>query len=174
MTLNAWPFRELRRGLQAAGCRTLLLLLAVGTVAVGHAQTAKDFNACDLLTVDEASTLLGAAAVPEAIKGKPPKIVPNCVYTSTVDGMPMALAIGFRFFKAPADALAALREARLEGRGRPLIISGQDAYWHPKLAHLVVNKGAMILTITAGPPKENERAPELARKVAERILPKLG
>ncbi len=174
MNVEVRPFRTSRRSIRTAGMRAMLLLLAVGSFALAPAQTGKDFNACALLTVEEASTLLGATAVPEVMKGKPPKVVPNCLYTSTVDGAPVTLGIQFRFFKAPADALGALKEARLEGRGRPLIINGQDAYWHPKLAHLVVSKGTAILTITAGPLKENERVPELARKVADRVLPKLG
>jgi hypothetical protein len=138
------------------------------------AQPAREFNACALFTTEDATAVLGAAAEAEAIKGKPPKLQPNCAYTASVDGKPVQLSVQFRFFRSPAEAVAAVKEARLEVRGRPFIIGGQDAYWHPKEAHLVVTKGGAVVTITAGPPSEKERVPELARKAADLLLPKLG
>ena len=163
-------FGRLIKGLGPAMCALVILGIANGA----HAQPSKDFNACAILTAEEASSLLGTTVAAEPLKGKPPRVVPNCLYGSNADGNSLSISVQFRFFKSPAEAVAALKEARLEARGRPLIINGQDAYWHPKLAHLVVSKGSTLLTIVAGPSKENERVPELARKVAELLLPKLG
>ncbi|MBL8515875.1 MAG: hypothetical protein JNM76_02805 [Betaproteobacteria bacterium] len=154
--------------------RALPALALVLTVTPSTGQPARDFNACALFTAEDATAVLGAPAEPEATKGKPPKVQPNCVYTATADGKPVLLSVQFRFFRSPAEAVAAVKEARLEARGRPFIIGGQDAYWHPKQAHLVITKGQAVVTITAGPLRESERVPEPARKAADVLLPKLG
>lgn len=153
-----------------------LLLGALLNVAI--AQSSKDasreFNACSLFTADDAAAVLGTSVEQEVFKTKAPKVQPNCVYTGKVDGKASVISVQFRFFRSPQEAVAALKDARLEGRGQPLILGGQDAYWHPKQAYLVITKGNSVVTITAGPSRENERLPELARKAAERLLPKLG
>lgn len=154
--------------------RTMAFALAAASFAQAQATGNRDFNACLLFTADDAKAVLGAVAEAEVLKSKPAKVQPNCVYTATVDGKPQMLSVQFKFFRSNAEAVAAVKEARLEARGRPLILEGQDAYWHPKQAHLVVTKGNSVVTITAGPARENERVPELARKAAERLLPKLG
>lgn len=157
----------------AAGAALLGALLNTA-----HAQSAKDagreFNACSLFTADDAAAILGTAVEQEVFKSKAPKVQPNCVYTAKVDGKPALVSVQFRFFRSPAEAVAALKEARLEARGQPLILGGQDAYWHPKQALLVITKGNSVVTLTAGPARENERLQELARKAAERLLPKLN
>jgi hypothetical protein len=153
-----------------AGMGVCLLL----TITAAAGQAGKDFNACALLTAEDARAILGAPAEPEAFKGKPPKVQPNCQYTAMVDGKAQVVSVQFRFFKSAAEALATVKEARLDARGRPLIIGGQDAYWHPKQTHLVVTKGTAVMTITAGPVRENERVPELARKVSDLLLLKVG
>jgi hypothetical protein len=157
---SGWPARAAAAILVAASC--------------GAAAQSKDFNACALFTAEDAAAALGAPAEPEVVKGKPPRIQPNCQYTAALDGKPLIAAVQFRFFKSSAEALAVLKESRLEARGRPFIIGGQDAYWHPKLAHLVIAKGSALITVTAGPAKEAERLPDPARKAVERLLPKLG
>lgn len=157
----------------ALGAVTLGALLGVA-----QAQSAKDsgreFNACALFTADDAAAILGTAVEQEVFKSKAPKVQPNCVYTAKPDGKTLLVSVQFRFYRSAAEAVAALKEARLEARGQPLILGGQDAYWHPKQALLVVTKGNSIVTITAGPARENERLPELARKAAEKLLPKLS
>lgn len=158
----------------AAACALLLSAL----LGSAHAQQPKDagreFNACSLFTAEDAAAVLGTNVEQEVFKSKAPKVQPNCVYTAKAEGKAQLISVQFRFFRSPAEAVAALKEARLEARGQPLILSGQDAYWHPKQTLLVITKGNSIVTITAGPARENERVPELARKAAERLLPKLG
>ncbi|MDX2218870.1 MAG: hypothetical protein SF172_07605 [Burkholderiales bacterium] len=164
-----------RKRSRRAAAAALLLGALLGTT---HAQQPKDagreFNACSLFTAEDAATVLGTSVEQEVFKSKAPKVQPNCVYTAKADGKALLISVQFRFFRSPTEAVAALKEARLEARGQPLILSGQDAYWNAKQALLVVTKGNSIVTITAGPARENERVPELARKVAERLLPKLG
>lgn len=161
------------------GCRVAACALLLGALlGPAHAQQARDggreFNACALFTAEDAAAVLGASAEQEAFKSKAPKVQPNCVYTAKVDGKTQLVSVQFRFYRSPGEAVAALKESRLEARGQPLILGGQDAYWHPKQALLVVTKGHSMVTITAGPARETERLPELARKAAERLLPKLG
>jgi len=153
----------------------LCALLFCLAAAPAFAQTPKDFNACTIVTVEEATAALGAQAEGEPVnpKAKQPKLVPNCTYSAAVDGQSQLVKVQFRFYKSPAEAVATLKETRLDVRGRPLIIQGQDAYWDNKQTQLVIAKGSAILTLIVGPAKDNERQPEAARKLAEKVLPKL-
>lgn len=153
--------------------RRMLLptLLLASTLA--HAQVPKEFNACAIFTADDAAKAIGAPAEQEAVKGKPPKVITSCSYNATFEGKPQLANVQFRFARTPAEAAASFRESRLEVRGKPVIINGSDAYWHPKLGQLHLVKGATWLVITVGSFKENERQPEQARKLAELMLPKL-
>lgn len=163
-------------GLRWLAAAIALMLGSLSSVAPaqGAKDAGRDFNACALFTVEDATAVLGASAEQEVFKSKAPRVQPNCVYTANADGKAQVVSVQFRFFRSAQEAVAALREARLESRGQPLILAGQDAYWHPKQALLVVTKGNSIVTITAGPTRESERVPELARKAAALLLPKLG
>jgi hypothetical protein len=148
-----------------------------GASSIAFAQGPKEFNACAVFTEEDAGKVLGAAAEAEAAKGKPPKnppkFVPTCTYNAVVEGKPQFASVNFRFARTPAEAAASFKETRLEVRGKPVIINGHDAFWHPKMALLHMVKGATWVVIAAGPPKENERQPEQARKLAEILIPKI-
>lgn len=154
---------------------SMCALLFCLSSAIAFAQTPKDFNACAVVTAEDATAVLGAQAAGEPVnpKTKPPRVVPNCTYSGEVGGKLQSVKAQFRFFKSPAEALATLKEARLDVRGRPLIILGQDAFWDNKQTQLVIAKGGAILTLIVGPAKDNERLPEPARKLAEMVLPRL-
>lgn len=156
--------------------RMLLPMLLLAS-CFAQAQVPKEFNACAIFTADDAAKALGAPAEQEVPKGKPPKVmpklIPSCTYTATVEGKEQAATVLFRFARTPGEASADFKQSRLDMRGKPVIISGSDAYWHTKLAQLQVVKGATWLVISAGPLKETERQPDQARKLAELLLPKL-
>jgi hypothetical protein len=156
--------------------RILLPILLLGS-SLALAQGPKEFNACAVFSAEDATKVLGAEAEQEALKGKPPKVppkfVPICTYNATVEGKPQFATVHFRFARTPAEAMASFRETRLEVRGKPVIINGHDAFWHPKLALLHLVKGATWVVIAAGPQKENERQPEQAKKLAELLIPKI-
>lgn len=149
-------------------------LTAVGWMPFARAQVPRDFHACQLFTLEDASAVLGGPAEPEPIKAKAPKTPMHCNYLRQDGAKPLAASASFRFFRTPSEALATLKESRLEARGRPLIIGGQDAYWHPKTAQLFVAKGNSLVVLQVGAMAENERDPEPARKAAERLLPRMG
>jgi hypothetical protein len=156
----------------------LLALAALTLVCIAplklRAQMPRDFNACLLFTAEDAGSVLGGPAEQELVKGKAPKTSTQCVYLRQNAGRTLTASANFRFFRSSGEALATLKESRLEVRGRPLIINGQDAYWHPKAAHLVVAKGNAVVVLQVGSPTETERDPEVARKAAERLLPRMG
>lgn len=154
--------------------RCLLCLIGLAWMAPVSAQMPRDFHACLLFTAEDASAVLGGPAETEQVKGKPAKTATQCTYLRQENGKSLSATASFRFFRSPAEALSTLKESRLEVRGRPLIISGQDAYWHPKAGHLVVAKGNSVVVLQVGSAADNEREPEPARKAAERLLPRMG
>lgn len=155
------------------GSRLLSLAVFIWATSA-QAQAPRDFHACQLFTLEDATAVLGGPAEPEPTKAKAPKTSLQCNYLRQDGAKAMAASASFRFFRSPAEALATLKESRLEARGRPLIISGQDAYWHPKTAQLFVAKGNSLVMLQVGVLEEKERDPEPARKAAERLLPRMG
>ena len=151
--------------------RMLLPLLLACSFA--QAQVPKEFNACAIFTAEDAAKAIGAPAEQEVVKGKPQKVVTSCSYSGMLEGKQQLANVQFRFGRTPAEAVAGFKESRLEVRGKPVIISGNDAYWHTKQGQLHLVKGGTWLVITVGSFKENERQPEQARKLAELLLPKI-
>ena len=135
-----------------------------------RAEIPKEFDACTVFTPADAAQALG-----ETPRELPPpktknKVIPACTYESGEGPSTKSLSVQFRFAKNDDEARRAFSEARLEARGKPVILGGRDAYWLDKQAQLNVLKGSHWVVITAKVPG---RESDTARKLAEILLPKI-
>lgn len=105
----------------------------------GSGGTAAD--ACGLVTVEEASGVIGGGAYTSApIPGDPS----YCTYTTAEGFIPLMTSLGQKDAKAGYDTWASASDSvKVSG-------VGDGALWVPTLATLLVLKGDRVLGITAG------------------------
>jgi hypothetical protein len=153
----------------------LAVFAACGLLLHLPASAQDAFDACDLLTADDAGKALGVAAAPEPAnpKVKRPKVVAACAYHGTKDGKAVSAKAQFRFARSDAEANRAFEEARLKLQTKPMLISRAEAFWSGSTGEMHMRKGRTWVTITAGPAIVKEREVEGARKLAEAIAKKL-
>ena len=149
-----------------------LALLIAALPGMAAAQEA--FDACEVFTAKDAEAALGADVFEATVfKGKRPKVVPDCKYTASKDGKNLAATAQFRFARNEADMRQAFADARMDLQTKPLVITGQEAFWSGKTGQLHLRKGRTWVTVSVGPDKTADRDMETARKVAEGIAKKL-
>jgi uncharacterized glyoxalase superfamily protein PhnB len=158
-------------------CQSLLIMFAV-SVAACLAQTPKDFDACRIFTAEDAEKALAVAVKKDVVNNKArskDKAVMACSYSSEPGDAkpPQAAAVLFRFARSDEEAKRMFSESRLEVRGRPMIIARADTFWDEKSGQLNVLKGNVWLTVNAGPPGQQKREPEAAKKLAAALIPKI-
>lgn len=153
--------------------RTMLVIGLVAANAV-VAQAPKEFDACRVFTAEDAGKVLGVPATQDIVSSKV-KVVLACNYTSTSgDAKTLQVAgASFRFARSDGEARRSFSEARLEVRGKPMMVAGKDAFWVEKLGQLNVLKGNTWLTVSAGPVGMQGRDATPAIKLAEILLPKI-
>ncbi len=160
--------------LHAMSFTTLLLGAAL---AAAPALAQEPFDACQVLTREDAEKVLGVEAAAPAEAANPkvrrPRFVPACSYTASKDGKPLAASVQFRFGRSNGELKGTFDDARLQWQTKPLLIGGEDAFWSGKTGQIHVLKGRAWITLSAGPVKESERDIEVARKLAEIVAGKI-
>lgn len=158
------------RFLQALRCTAFLAAAALPGLAAAE----DAFDACTVLTAEDAEKVLGAAAAPEPVnpKAKRPKFVPNCTYSASKDGKNVAASVQFKFSRTDAEAQRAFDDARLQLQTKPMLISGADAFWSAKTGQMYVRKGRTVMTLAVGPAKLSERDIDQGKKFAELMVKK--
>ena len=150
------------------GLAALLCTFALAAVAQ------EAFDACEVFTAQDAEAALGTGVFEATVfKGKRPKVVPECKYTASKDGKNLSASAQFRFARNEADMRQAFADARMELQTKPLVITGQEAFWSGKTGTLHLRKGRTWVSVVVGPDKTTDRDMETARKVAEGIAKKL-
>jgi len=158
-------------------CQILMMMFVVSAAAC-LAQAPKDFDACRILTAEDAEKTLAVAVKRDVANSKvksKDKTALACSYSSEsgdVNAL-QAAAVLFRFARSDEEAKGLFSESRREVRGRPMIIARADSFWDEKLGQLNVLKGNVWLIVTAGPAGQQKRGPEAARKLAEVLIPKI-
>ena len=155
--------------------KVLGLAAVLGVLGMPAARGQEAFDACEVFTQSEAEAALGtpAAAEPVNPKVKRPKVVATCTYSGTKDGKALAVSVQFRFGKTEAEAKQAFGDARLQFQTKPVLISGNEAFWSAKTGQMHVRKGRTWLTVSIGSDKPSERDLEQARKLAEVLAKKI-
>jgi hypothetical protein len=140
----------------------------------GVAAAQEAFDACEVFTVKDAEAALGGDVFEATVfKGKRPKVVTDCRYTGSKDGKSLSATAQFKFARNESDMRQAFADARMELQTKPLVITGQEAFWSGKTGTLHMRKGRTWVTVSVGPEKPVDRDMETARKVAEGIAKKL-
>jgi uncharacterized glyoxalase superfamily protein PhnB len=158
-------------------CRSLLIVFAVAAAA-SLAQVPKDFDACRIFTAEDAEKVLAIAVKKDVVNSKvksKDKAVMACSYSSeSGDAKPLqSAAVLFRFARSDDEAKRMFSESRLEVRGRPMIIARADTFWDEKQGQLNVLKGNVWLIVNAGPAGLQKREPDVAKKLAAVLIPKI-
>jgi hypothetical protein len=98
--------------------------------------------ACDLLTAEEASGVIGGGAfTPESLPGDPS----YCTYKTADGGSALSVSLGQKDAKMAYDAWASASDTvKVDG-------IGDGAAWVPSLNTLLILKGDKVMGITAGP-----------------------
>ncbi len=156
--------------------RTIRLTLAASLAAFGAAGAlAQDaFDACEVFTAADATSVLGANAAPEPVnpKVKRPKVVATCTYTAAKDGKNLAATATWRFSRSEADAQRAFEDERLKFQTKPLLLSDAKAFWSAKQGQLHVLKGRTWIVTAVGGAQPAERDAEASRRLAEALVRK--
>ena len=139
-----------------------------------NAAAQEGFDACEVFTAQDAEAALGTQVQEATVfKGKRPKVVPECKYTSFKDGKAAAATVHIRVARTEADAKQSFADARLEMQTKPLVVAGNEAFWAGKSGMLHMRKGRVWMTVAIGPDKPADRDMETARKTAEALAKKL-
>jgi len=149
--------------------------LAITLCTAASSALAQDgFDACELFTAQDAEAALGTGVFEATVfKGKRPKVVPDCKYTASKDGKNLSATAQFRFARNESDMKQSFGDARMDLQTKPLVITGNEAFWSAKTGTLHMRKGRAWVTLSIGPDKVTDRDMETARKVAEGIAKKL-
>ena len=132
------------------------------------------FDACEIFTAQDAEAALGTGVFEATVfKGKRPKVVTDCKYTAQKDGKALAAMAQFKFARTESDMRQTFADARMDLQTKPLVITGNEAFWSAKTGTLHMRKGRAWLTVSVGPEKPVDRDMETNRKVAEAIAKKL-
>jgi hypothetical protein len=154
----------------AAGAALSLFALAASPAAAQEA-----FDACNVLTQQDAEKALGTKADPEPVnpKAKRPRVVLGCAYHGNKEGKPVSATAQFKFARTPDEQARAFDDARLQLQTKPMLLPGAEAFWAGKVGQMHVRKGRAWVTIQVGPANVREREFEAAKKLAEEIVKKL-
>ena len=152
----------------------VLATVAVAT-AVAPAAAQEAFDACNVLTEEDAEKVLAAPLSPEPVnpKARRPKVVLGCAYHGSKDGTPVSATAQFKFARTPDEQARAFDEARLQLQTKPMLMPGAEAFWAGKAGQMHVRKGRTWVTLQVGPANVRERDFETARRLAELVVKKL-
>jgi hypothetical protein len=149
-------------------------ILATAATAL-PARAEEAFDACTVLTAEDAGKVMGAPATPEPVnpKVKRPKVVLNCTYTGTKEGKPLSANVQFKFHANNDAAQRAFEEERLQLQTKPMLLSGADGFWSGKTGQMFLRKGKATFTVQVGSAKANERDVGDAKRLSEILIKKL-
>ena len=155
--------------------RFTALLAIVAAAAAMPIAAQEAFDACTVLTQEDAAKALGTAAEPEPQnpKAKRPRVVLGCAYHGSKEGKPVSATATFKFARTPDEQARAFDEARLQLQTKPMLMTGAEAFWAGKTGQLHVRKGRAWVTLQVGPANVREREFEQARRLAEAVVKKL-
>ena len=149
--------------------------LAAFLMALPLAAAGQDaFDACEVLTAEDAGAVLGTTLVESNVpKGKRPRVVMTCNYSGAKDGKAVAASAQFRFARSEAEMRQSFADARMELQTKPVMIAGNEAFWNGRAGQMHLRKGRAWVTLSVGPEKLSDRDIEAARKLAEAMAKKM-